>query len=145
MPDTSTKPLAGRADYREAWEVAVMHGNRNYAHEELRDHQPAPFDPTFHRKDHPENNGWHRASEITNPSAVAAMRAYLTNTLGKRVHPEVEEAWHKILVRRDLEKQVQAVIDKGMRTALHHPDVETVGQFAQVVIDALSELKVVTA
>ena len=126
----------------EAWECGAMHGYATRARDEVR-RNPIPegmVDPTYHRNE----DGWSSAKEITNPSAIYAMRGYLQHGLGVRAPEETEQAWERTLamlaVRTKVELAVNDVIREEFRAALVGGYEPTVADYNVAVRNALWKL-----
>jgi hypothetical protein len=125
-----------------AWQVGVMHGDPRYAEQELAKHpvKGGLADPIYQRDEHPENGGWHSASTIRSPSAIACMRRHLHNR-GLVAPESTEAAWEATLERLAVRQQVADVTDRALRAYDHH--VHKTGRapvqqdYAHAVIDAL--------
>lgn len=126
-------PVATPTQIVEAWEAGVMNGVRSQAAREIADH-PIPkgcIDPTFYR----DEEGWRRASEISNPSAAARLESYLLG-LGARVPDSTRKAWEQTWRERDVERNVEGVVATALQDLRGGDSTEAAA--VRTVIDALT-------
>lgn len=128
-------PIANPRQFTEAWGLYVTGTNRAYVMGEWRDygHRCSVPDPTYYR----DLTGWNRASGISNPAAIRAMRKAFQQ-MGVRAPDDVEAAWKRNEDHAYAVARIRSVVNDATATA----DVDiTPADLLDAVMAALANLR----